>query len=109
MEQPVQITFHDVEATDAIKSAIEERVGHLERFYDKIASCRVVIESPHRHQNKGRIYHVKIKMTVPGDELVISREPEQHGAHEDLYVAINDAFKEARRQLEHYVERRRRV
>jgi len=34
---------------------------------------------------------------------VIGREPTQHHAHEDVYVAIRDAFDAAKRQLEDYV------
>jgi cold shock CspA family protein len=47
-------------------------------------------------------------MTVPGGELVVGREPDEHQAHEDVYVAVRDAFDEACRQLEAYVSRSRR-
>lgn len=107
MEYPVQITFHGLEATDAIKHAVDERAEKLTRFYDKIESCRVVVDSPHKHQLKGRLYQVKVQLVVPGEELVVSRESSEHAPHEDLYLAINDAFKEMTRRLEDYVRRRR--
>ena len=43
-----------------------------------------------------------IDMTVPGTELVVKRE-----SHEDIYVAIRDAFDAARRQLEDYARHQR--
>jgi ribosomal subunit interface protein len=108
LEYPVQITFRGLEPTDAIKSAVQERAEKLARYYDKIESCKVVIESPHKHSQKGRIYEVKIRLGVPGEDVVITREPAEHAAHEDdLYLTINDAFKEAGRRLEEHVRKRR--
>lgn len=108
MEYPVQITFRGLEPTDPIKKAVEERAERLERYYDKIESCKVVIESPHKHRQKGRIYEVKIRLGVPGEDIVITREPGERAAHEDdLYLTINDAFKEAARRLEDHVRKRR--
>jgi cold shock CspA family protein len=46
-------------------------------------------------------------LTVPGEEIVVSQEPPEHVQHEDPYLAVNDAFKEAARRLEDYVRRRR--
>jgi cold shock CspA family protein/ribosome-associated translation inhibitor RaiA len=65
-------------------------------------SCRVVIEAQHRHHRHGNHYHVSVDVTVPGAELVASREPDQHHAYTDVYIAIRDAFDTMRRQLEDY-------
>jgi cold shock CspA family protein len=53
------------------------------------------------------VYHVRIDLTVPGDELVVSRDPGKDQAHEDVYVAIRDAFDAARRQLEDHARQQR--
>jgi ribosomal subunit interface protein len=107
MEHPLQITFRGIEATDAIRQAVEERAAKLETFYEKIQSCRIVVESPHRHHHKGNVYHVRVRLEVPGEEILVSRDPPEHAQHEDLYLAINDALKETARKLEDYVRRRR--
>jgi ribosomal subunit interface protein len=107
MEHPLQITFRGIEATDAIRQAVEERAAKLETFYEKIQSCRIVVESPHRHHHKGNVYHVRVRLEVPGEEILVSRDPPEHAQHEDLYLAINDALKETTRKLEDYVRRRR--
>jgi ribosomal subunit interface protein len=107
MEHPIQITFRGIEATDALRQAVEERAAKLETFYDKIQSGRIVVESPHRHHHKGNVYHVRVRLEVPGEEIIVSRDPPEHAQHEDLYLAINDALKETTRQLEDYVRRRR--
>jgi ribosome-associated translation inhibitor RaiA len=67
----------------------------------------VAIESPHKHQYKGKLYHVVVDVHVPGKEIVVSRAPDDQQAHEDVYVAIRDAFDAARRQIQDYVRIRR--
>jgi len=107
MELPLQVTFRDVPASEAISMAVREKAAKLDRFYRRIMGCRVTIESPHRHQHKGKIYRVRIDLTVPGHKIVVGRDRADHGAHQDVYVAIRNAFNAARRQLQTYIARRR--
>jgi cold shock CspA family protein/ribosome-associated translation inhibitor RaiA len=107
MELPLQITFRNMSPSDAIETSIKERARKLDSFYDRIMGCRVVVEAPHRRHHKGRLYHVRIDITVPGGELVVNREPSKHAAHGDVYVAIRDAFDAARRKLQDHGRRRR--
>jgi len=107
MQLPVQITFRDIEPSDFIEARIREKVAKLEEFYDRITGCRVVVEARHRRHHKGRLYTVRVDLTVPGGEIVVNRESELDHAHEDVYVAIRDAFKAARRQLQDHVRRQR--
>ena len=72
-------------------------------------SCRVAVELHHRHHHQGNLFHVRVDLKVPDSEIVANREPSEHHAHEDVYVAIRDAFDAVRRQLEDYVRRRRGV
>ena len=102
MQQPLQITFRGIPHSDAVKSAIEEKAKKLDHFYEKIMSCRVVVEAPHTQHQHGNIFHIRIDITVPGGELVANRSPSKHQAHEDIYVAIRDAFDAAKRQLQNF-------
>ncbi|MGD8783087.1 MAG: HPF/RaiA family ribosome-associated protein [Thioalkalispiraceae bacterium] len=106
MQIPLQITYRDMDPSDAVNTAIHEKAEKIEHFAD-ITSCKVTIEAPHKHHHKGRLFAIKLDITVPGDEIVVSRNPDQKHAHEDIYVAIRDAFNAAKRQLEDYVRRRR--
>ncbi|MDA0239709.1 MAG: HPF/RaiA family ribosome-associated protein [Proteobacteria bacterium] len=103
MELPVQISFKDVQHSDAVEARIREKVEGLEKYYDRITSCRVVVEAPHRSHTKGKLFHVRIDLTLPGEEIVVSRDPKDAHAHEDVYVAIRDAFEATRRQLKRHV------
>ena len=107
MQIPLQITFRHMEESPALEAKIREKASKLEHFAEHITSCRVVIEAPHQHHHQGKLYSVKIDITLPNKEIVVNRHPEQHHAHEDVYVALRDAFDAARRQLEDYVRRRR--
>lgn len=107
MQVPIRITFRDLPPSEALESDIRQHAEHLERLYDRITRCRVVVESPHRRHHQGNLYHVRIDLTVPGGELVVNRDPHERHAHEDAYVAIRDAFTAAARQLEDYARRQR--
>ncbi|MBI4516537.1 MAG: HPF/RaiA family ribosome-associated protein [Deltaproteobacteria bacterium] len=108
MQLPLQITFREMEPSAAVAAKIRERAAKLDEYYERIMSCRVVVEAPHRHRHQGKLFHVRIDLTVPNGELVVKREPAAHHAHEDVYVAIRDAFNAAQRQLADYARRQRR-
>lgn len=107
MKVPLQIHFHNLEPSDAVESNVRKRAERLERFCDDMISCRVTIEAPHKHHHKGNIYHVTIDVRTPGDESIASRGPAPHHAHEDVYVAIRDAFDAVLRQLQDHQLRKR--
>lgn len=107
MQLPLQVTFRHMERSDALFADIEEKAEKLDRFSDHIMACRVVVEAPHQHHRKGKLFHVSIDLTVPGGEIVASRSADEHHAHEDVYVAVRDAFSAVQRQLEDYVRKQR--
>lgn len=115
-----------------VEAHIREAASKLDIFCDEIMSCRVLIEAPHRHHRKGRQYHVRVDLTVPGAELVIKRAPRlvsdkptrfhkapdevemeesrelsKYAAHDDVQLSIRDTFDAARRKLQDYARRRR--
>lgn len=106
MQIPLQIIFRHMDSSDAVEAKILERAEKLEHFAENITSCRVIVEAPHKHHHRGQLYSVKIEITLPGEEIIVSRHPDQNHTHEDIYVALRDAFNAARRQLEDYVRLR---
>lgn len=76
MQIPMQITYRDIDPSEALNTNISERARKIEHFADNITSCRVTIESPHKHHHKGNLYAVKLDMTLPGEEIVVSRSPD---------------------------------
>jgi ribosomal subunit interface protein len=107
MQLEPEISYRDLGPSPAIEAKVKQRIERLERHFANIMGCRVMLEAHHRHQHKGKLYHVRIDVTVPGQELVVSRDPKDRRANEDLYVAIRDAFDAMERQLQSFAEHRR--
>jgi ribosomal subunit interface protein len=107
MQIPLEIRFQNLERSDFIEAAVRKQAKKLEQFRDDIMSCRVTVESPHKHQRKGRLFRVIINVRTRGDEIAVSRMPDDEQAHEDVYVAIHNAFDAARRQLQDRLNIRR--
>lgn len=107
MQLPLQITFRDMDASPALEQKIRDKVARLERLHPEIISCRVIVEPDFRRHQKGNHFRVRIDLGVPSRELVAGREPPQHQAHQDPYVAVRDAFAAIEKQLDSYVQRRR--
>lgn len=106
MKIPLQITFRDMEHSDAVETDIHNHVAKLEQLFPNlIMGCSVVVECHHNNHHQGNLFHTRIDITVPGKELVASREPGKHHAHENMHVTIRDAFDAMRRQLKQYNEK----
>ena len=101
-----EVSFQNVEHSDAVEQNIRERISQLEQFHPHLITCRVVVDAPHQDKNKGNLYEIRIDMSVPGDDLAVSRHTGINHAHEDIYVALRDGFKAARRRLEDHSRRR---
>lgn len=98
---PVQITIRNIPASPALETHIRKKTEKLKQYFDRISSCRVVIELPKKHLHQGKLYNVRIDVTVPGKELAATRKCDA-----DVYVAIRDAFDAIERQLEEHGRRR---
>jgi len=104
MKISLQTTFRNMPHSDAIEAKIREKSAKLDRFYERIMSCRVVVEESQSRHHQGKLYSVRIDITVPGKELAVSRQE-----NEDAYVAARDAFDAAERLLEEHGRQQRGV
>jgi len=107
MQLPLQITFRGLSSSEAVEAKVRERASKLEHLFGRITSCRVVIEAPHHQHRKGGLFGVSIELAIPEGQIVANRDPGQDHAHEDVYVAIRDAFDAVSRKLQDSVKRRR--
>jgi cold shock CspA family protein len=122
MLPPVQVTFRNIEDRAGLDDYVQKEVATLERFYSRISSCRVVVERPQR-ATSSKLFHVRIDLGVPNEELVVKHIPSLHGTLEDMQTqksrreaksvlvhknpkrAIHEAFQEMGRQLQDYARR----
>ena len=107
MQIPLEIRFHNLDRSPEIEAAAREAATKLERFAEQIIRCQVTIEAPHKHHHRGNLFSVTVDVRLPGGEVVASRTPSAHHAHEDVRVALRDAFDAARRQVQDRVRVRR--
>ena len=91
-----------MEPSASVEQRIRDRVAALDRYRDVITSCHVTVEAPHHHHQQGNIFSVHVDIHVPNKQLAFGRMRHHDQAHEDVYVAIRDAFEAAERGLEHY-------
>jgi ribosome-associated translation inhibitor RaiA len=106
MGVPLQITFRNMSASAFVRARIGDQAERLARRHPRLLDCRVVVEAPHRHHHKGKLYAIAIELAVPGASLAAHRNRDGRHAHEDIYVAIRDAFTAAERQLHDYFIRK---
>ena len=105
MKFPLQVSFKDIEKSDFVYKDICEHAEKLERFFERIVSCQVVVSAPHHRHKQGNVFHIQVRLHLPGSEIIFTTEPEKNHAHEDVYVAIRDAFAAVERRLKDYVQK----
>jgi len=106
MQRPLQITFRNMKPSEAVEARIKQDVAKLEKSCDTLLGCRVVVEAPHAHRQKGGLFHTKIELSLPAENIVVNREPDLHKSSTDVYVSIRDAFAAAEKQLQQRSKRR---
>jgi cold shock CspA family protein/ribosome-associated translation inhibitor RaiA len=104
---PLQITFEGgLEPSEALQRRVEHEAEKLERFHDRILTCRVAIIGRPGKRRHGDLYAVRLQISTPGGgDVVIDRNPPADHAHEDAFVAVRDAFAAARRRLQDHRRR----
>lgn len=125
MIRPVQVTLRNIQPREAVEEVVRERAAWLETFYPNIVGCRVVVETPHRHREYGQHVRVRIELSLPGEDVVVSHEPTLHATLKDVEgeahhkgdeveavhkyaeAAVHEAFDAARRRLQDFARRQR--
>ena len=100
MQLPLQITFRHMDPSPALEARIRRKARDLDQFYDRITSCRVIVECRHKNHRQGNLFEIHIDLSVPGSQVAAGRNHRVNHSHEDAHIAVRDAFDAARRQLE---------
>lgn len=101
MQTEPTIVFENMEPSDFVRARIRREVDRLERFFGRTTSCRVVMRAPTAHHAKGGPFSVRVHIEMPGQRrVVVNRLPPARKALVDPQVAIHEAFRTARRQLQ---------
>lgn len=95
MKLPLDVRLLGIEPSPALETAIREKAARLDQVCDDLVSCRVTVESLHKHQQQGHPFAVRIDLTRPGQELAVDRFESP-----DVHIALRDAFDAMRRKLD---------
>lgn len=122
---PLQVSFHGLEPSPALRSLIEGETAKLKHLYRYIVTCHVTVEHLAGRHRKGNPFRVRIELAVPGKRLTVDSQPntrrvlenveeiaraksdEVHPEHKDGVLATRDAFRKLGRQLQDYARRQR--
>jgi cold shock CspA family protein/ribosome-associated translation inhibitor RaiA len=122
---PVQISFHGLAPSEALRDLVTEEAAKLEHLYRDVVSCRVAVERLGGQHRRGNPYRVRIDLSVPGKRLVVDSQPASHRVldnitniftmksdevrpqHKDAVLATRDAFRKLGRRLQDYARRQR--
>lgn len=108
MNVPIQVVFRNMDRSDALEQQILEKTEKLDKVYERIISCRVTLEIPHKHHSKGNQHEVTIDIAVPEKKIVVSRSASGSNGSKDVALgAFNEALDVAKRQLEDYARKRK--
>jgi cold shock CspA family protein/ribosome-associated translation inhibitor RaiA len=108
MQVPLEVTYQGVDRSDWSENFVREQVDRLNRYAGEMIACRVAIEKPHQHRNKGNPYHVRVEVTLPPrKDLVAVSEPKTVPASSELRNVIRDAFRAMEKQLKKTRQQRR--
>src|SRR4051812_21025370 len=110
----VQTTFRHMSTSPAVADHVAKEAQKLQRYYDRITHCHVVITAPHQHHRHGRQFSIHVELGVPHGPIVVNHEPgalpshtgasrevhrEPDAAHEEIYVTVRETFDIVRRRL----------
>ena len=89
----VNISGHQLDVTDALRDYVGEKLGRLERHFDKITNVQVIMEVEKLKQK------IEATLRIPGGEVVANAE------HADMYAAIDDLTDKLDRQIKKHKEK----
>jgi ribosomal subunit interface protein len=89
----------NVELTAAIKDAVTEKFGGLDKYFTNILQIDVEVGTITKGQQKGNIFFCEVNVSVPQKLLRYKKETD------DLYKAINDVKKGIQLELKKYKEK----
>ena len=84
MQLTPTITFRGIEPSAALEAEIRTRIDKLETYYPSIMGCHVLVELLSAITRAGNRYHVRIDLTVPGEEIVVAHEASLHATAQDV-------------------------
>lgn len=94
------LTFRHLDHSGALEDRARKLGSRLDRFCGRITQCHITLERPTNPRDTGAPYLVKFDLAVPGAHIHADSLHTNGAGHKDIYLALRDAFNNAKRQLQ---------
>lgn len=93
MKWNTHVVFRDIDHSPALAYTINRKLAKLERFSSDIIHSRVVIDTPSKRKNKGKLFRACIELGIKGSPITVTQD------NESAHVAFREAFTAIERKL----------
>jgi len=100
MRSPMTLTFRHMDHSSALEARARELAQRLQRYGERITQCHMTLEGSRGGHCSGAPYAVQIDLAIPGAQIHADSLQIDGSGHKDVYLALRDAFNNAKRQLQ---------
>lgn len=93
MKANADVVYRDFDASPALNEIISKKIEKLHRYSDSIIHSRVVLDAPHKHKHKGKMFRASIELGVKGVPITVSQD------NPSVHIAVREAFSVLERKL----------
>ena len=97
--RPCRVIFEGFAASEPPRIEVQAWLARLGALTAPMSAGEVVIAAVDQGR-KERRYRVRVELTMPDGPLIVDADHPSNLSHEDIYVAIRNAFRATRRALE---------
>lgn len=83
----------------ALEMHVKRRAEKLDRYFERITACHVVLDAAYKHHRHGKRYRISISIAVPGGTVTVLRRGAADPDSEGAYASVDEAFTDAERRL----------
>lgn len=103
MKSNADVVYRDLDSSPALNDIIYKKIEKLNRYSDSILHSRVVLDAPHKHKHKGKLYRASIEVGVKGAPITVSQDDPS------VHIAVRDAFSALERKLKEECAKRKQT
>lgn len=89
----IQITFHQMNSSEQIEHYVRQKLGKLEKFYNRVTDMRVVLEVNKLQHMVNVVAHLPQKATIKAN-----------ASSDDMYASIDAVYDKLERQFTDWKE-----
>lgn len=100
MDVPIEISFKDIEKSEALEGLIREKIAKLEQFHSHVVSCRVVVFIPHHRSVEPQPIAISVEVALPGSKMIVAKaEDNRESGRGGNAVLVSTVFDKVLRQI----------